>query len=201
MLIASPKIANVCFALPLPLHQYVIAAPSHSLSSFTNSTTNTTLNGNFLTFSAHNIELHYPADWKVRQLSNNTIWYFSSPSSPFLTVSVKALSKNITTLNHYTAFQIGKLNESLNDSVQLGGEPFKIIKSTSTIIADGNPAHELVYTYSGGPDISNLKDKEIWMVKNGTVYDIKYEAFPSDYDHFLPDVESMINSFRVITNP
>lgn len=198
MLIASIKIANVCFVSALPSHQYLFAAPSHT--SLTNSTANTRLNVNVSTFSADNIELQYPADWRVLHLTNDTISFVYPFAVSSLTVSIKALPKNITTLNQYTAFQIGKLKDTLNDSFQLVGVPFKIIKSTSATIANGNPAHELVYTYAGGPDLSNFKDKEIWMVKDGKVYDIKYESFPSHYEHFLPVVDSMINSFRV-TNP
>ena len=105
-------------------------------------------------------------------------------------------SKNIT-LDKYTNSNINKINESFVNHIQ---------SSENTILA-GNPAHRIVFSTTNGKmtygkGYSKQQESEIaleiWTIKDGKAYIIKYTATPTNYaNYYKPIIQNMINSFDI----
>ena len=83
---------------------------------------------------------------------------------------------------------------------------FDLIKSESgngeITLADGSLGHKIVYTYKGKGQISNnthFKVMEVLTASRDRGYIIRYSSEPFKYYSYLPAIQRMISSFRVIT--
>ena len=128
--------------------------------------------------------------WLVEPEQSSYIDPLSQCNKNNIQISVENLgSKNIT-LNEYTNRTINKLNESLVNQIQ---------SSEDTILAGNNPAHKIVYsTTVHMVNNRNLRSLQIWTVKDGKAYIIKYTATPANYaNYYKPIIQNMINSFDI----
>ncbi len=67
--------------------------------------------------------------------------------------------------------------------------------SEATFLA-GRTGHKYVYVGKGGQ--SELKIMHVWTIINTNAYQITYTAISTRFDDYLPKVEKMIKSFRVL---
>lgn len=182
----------------------------------TNSTTNATIapsqpssrtiTGKFLTYEnpMSGIKIQYPSEWTVSQAGlrdHTNIVAFYTPLDNFsdtipenVLLSLNHYSQNVT-LNDY-----GKL---INATVNQPG--FQSLESKSIRLADGSPAHMIVFTPPSpalGGGIGNLQLKPqimlVWTVKGNNVYTIAYNAATTSYSKYLPIVQKMISSFAAL---
>jgi hypothetical protein len=73
---------------------------------------------------------------------------------------------------------------------------FNLIKSDSSIILANTSAQSLTYTFTKG---DNMKAMDFGIIKNGTLYVIQFAAKNSEFDHYMPEVQKMIDSFEITT--
>jgi serine/threonine-protein kinase len=84
---------------------------------------------------------------------------------------------------------------------------FDLIESESghdeITFPDGSLGHKIVYTYKGQGQIgsssdAHLKVMEVLTVKHDRGYIIRYSSEPDKYYSYLPTIQKMINSFRIM---
>ena len=85
---------------------------------------------------------------------------------------------------------------------------FDLIKSESghdeITLADGSLGHKIVYTYArqgqigGSNSNTHFKVMEVLTVKHDRGYIISYSSDPDKYYTYLPTIQKMINSFRIM---
>lgn len=70
---------------------------------------------------------------------------------------------------------------------------FNLIGSGPIVLA-GNPAYKIVYgAYSNPSD-------PCYSINGTKLYSIDYTAHPSDYHTYLPDVQKIVDSFRMLAS-
>jgi hypothetical protein len=83
---------------------------------------------------------------------------------------------------------------------------FDLIESESgndeITLADGSLGHKIVYTYTGqgqiGASKTHFKVMEVLTVNHDRGYIISYSSEPDKYYFYLPTIQKMINSFRIM---
>ena len=80
---------------------------------------------------------------------------------------LKVLSKELTTLSGHAAFRT-------------------IYRSTLLVYYDDNTVRE-----------ETLKVNQTWTIRNARVYTLTYKALAKDYDRYLPQARSIMNSFTL----
>jgi hypothetical protein len=153
-----------------------------------------------VTYSTNELRFDYPSDWELSPDNNNTYIQLISPHHVTFLVTAKLLPKN-TTLEQYTIFHIHELNRTLGGlagSNIMGTNPFVVNESLTTVLGDGIPAHKLGYSFICMPDNLTCDATEIWSVKSGKVFAIKYYGVPSIPSDDLQQIKNMIDSFAIL---
>lgn len=73
-------------------------------------------------------------------------------------------------------------------------QDFNMVSERDRII-DGIEAHEWVFTFK--MDTFNLKEKQVFLIKNGKVYLITCAALQSNYDTYEPIFEESIQTLKI----
>jgi serine/threonine-protein kinase len=71
-----------------------------------------------------------------------------------------------------------------------------VLESTSTTIA-GKPAHKIVFSAIDNKEVKR-KAMQVWTVIGNKAILITYKAEPDKFSSYLPTIERMIDSFKVI---
>src|SRR5919107_3758811 len=151
--------------------------------------------------STYGILMQYPSDWKKvepgqsSQRSNfNIIVGFLSPKESAFYRSPPA------------AFSVGIQNLSSSQSIivdQYSGAQINFIRQqasvleSNTINLKGNNnalAHKIVYINNEGQKIM-----QVWTIKGNKAYHITYAANETRYADYLPPVQKMIDSFKIVS--
>jgi hypothetical protein len=135
------------------------------------------------------LSVEYPSDWNSIE-GNSMVIFVSPPTSNFDSHPERLLISVIPNTNmpiRQTADSIPyTLQTSLTDFVLLLSEPITI---------NGNIAHQYVYTFNDqyfGPTIA----LDIVMTNGYNTYGLSYYAEPSNYEFYLPTINTMINSLQ-----
>jgi eukaryotic-like serine/threonine-protein kinase len=72
----------------------------------------------------------------------------------------------------------------------------KVLKSTSTTFA-GKPAHKIVFSAIDNKEVER-KAMQVWTVIGNKAFLITYKAEPDKFSSYLPAIERMIDSFKII---
>lgn len=75
-------------------------------------------------------------------------------------------------------------------------DTIKITKQDKDTL-DGLPAHQLIYTSTGIPELTLEKMQVFTVVNNNTAYVVTYGAEQAEYDNNIQDVEKLINSIKI----
>lgn len=146
------------------------------------------------------VKIQYPFDWKASDTGlqdYKSIIAFYSPleniSDTFqenVEISIIPFAENIT---------LGDYNSRVSKGLGLGiSSGLEIVESNSTTLAD-KPAYKVLLSSSVANNTEVAFDvMRIWTVENNKVYSISYLAESARYQHYLPVVERMINSFEII---
>ena len=151
--------------------------------------------------STFGIKINYPKNWTIESqkeeypLTNVAIFY-SPENKDYVEV-------NIYTYD-YSNTQINTLAELLNDAIASFTLPpndfpeFKLLRTriTSTDKLADMPAYVLEGDYKD-PEFGKQMVLEEGMIKDNINYYIRYFASPSQYQNYLDDVETMIQSFEI----
>lgn len=137
------------------------------------------------------IRMKYPADWlKQDQFPGSMVLFSSPPEGPLdffrenVLVLIEALPPGAT------------LQEYVDTTIAQGKAvvPNLSVLSSHAGSLSGEPALELLYTYSPGPP---LKCKMVCALRNDRSYLLTYTAEAGKYEKFLVVAQPMFDSFEI----
>ena len=149
--------------------------------------------------STYEIKISYPKNWFVESIPflyplTNIATIFSPESGDYVSLRINTYD--------YSNTQIDTLKELLNDvidgySLYLDEFPnFKLNYSSTNKTLAGMPAYIMIGEYED-PDFGQQRVLDIGTLKDDTNYFLQYFASPSLYKHYLPIIDSMIESFEI----
>jgi hypothetical protein len=165
------------------------AAPSGGTNMSGNQTMGSSSSTGLVPYNNPNLgfSLEYPSDWqKEESLSFTTPQRGTSDRSPeVINVVTEVLPSSNFSLDSYTDAAMSQVESFEN---------FQLLNSSSTTLG-GLPAHMIVYTFTD--EQTPLQNLQAWTVKDGVAYIITYGGVPEEFDSSLPDLQSVMNSFRL----
>jgi hypothetical protein len=151
----------------------------------------------------HKVEAQVPAEWEIRENdptpddSVSEIVYFLAP----LTGSADQYHENIGILSEGLFLGNSSLSEYLNytiDAYAGGLKNFTLNSSNSNAEFIGRPGYSMVYTSSLEGDDLTLKTLEVGSIIGNKSYYVSYNAQPENYEKYLPKVEQIIDSVKIL---
>ena len=150
------------------------------------------------------IHIQYPFNWTIDEGDaypdddfTDIVSFFApvgnDPESegPSLYISIDSLlSKQNENLSEYITTTINDYNDS---------QDFKVIESDTNSVLGGKPAYKLVFTDVYDDD-TNYRSMEIGTIIGDKVYLLSYEAEEEQYLDYLPVIQKMIDSFKILTS-
>jgi eukaryotic-like serine/threonine-protein kinase len=145
----------------------------------------------------YQFQLKYPQDWSYRELSDpitGGVAVFTSPletnADLFLEkvyISVEYLTFEPTTLEEYTNIVIERIK-------QQKGSEIEVLQDRKTQI-NQSPAQMVIYSRKEGG--LQLRQMEVFTIKNNQVYIATYTAERAKFSKFLDTAEKIINSWEI----
>ena len=140
------------------------------------------------------ISILYPSNWEKLANLDNFVTFTAPPETDTriypaaLGIKVQELSSQNIPLQEITKVQMSDLKRSNPD--------LNVLESTSTTIA-GKPAHKIVFSAIDNKEVER-KAMQVWTVIGNKAFLITYKAEPDKFSSYLPTIERMIDSFKVI---
>jgi hypothetical protein len=137
------------------------------------------------------ITVQYPSDWEIDEQSGaegETIVKFTSPQigtdkfQEYLNVRVSPNFHNNSTNNIRSG-----------DESRIG---FKLLEQSDASTLNGNPSHRMVCTFRNG--YNEFKAMQVVTIKGDKVYRFDFYAEAAKYSNYLPIIQKMIDSFKII---
>lgn len=142
----------------------------------------------------YNFQLKYPEGWTVDEGKNNTAVIFFSPKGSELdvfrdnfSVVVQDLSQNPMSFKKYTEMAIMQVKVVFQRQID-------VVTSESTKVA-GHQGYKFVFI--GKSNIFDLQLMIVWFIKEYNAYQFTYTSTAAEFDIYLPEIEAMINSFKL----
>ena len=150
----------------------------------------------FLTYEnpESGISILYPSNWEKLANLDNFVTFTAPPETDTriypaaLGLKVQELSSQNIPLQEITKVQMSDLKKSNPD--------LNVLESTPTTIA-GKPAQKIVFSAIDNEDVER-KAMQIWTAIGNKAVLITYKADPDKFSSYLPTIERMIDSFKVI---
>ncbi|MEG4508301.1 CHAT domain-containing protein [Microcoleus sp. F6_B4] len=140
------------------------------------------------------IRIKYPLDWQLQKIQDG----FSGEIARFIRTQENNLTQQQLILNVETLQQpitLEAYENSVIKQIKRSNEQVNILESKRTIL-DKREGYLIVYTYKEGA--STFQRMEVGVLNWQKVYILIYQAEMNQYQHFLPIVKVMINSFEII---
>ena len=140
------------------------------------------------------ISIQYPSNWEKLVNLDNFVTFTAPPETDTriypaaLGLKVQELSSQNIPLQEITKVQMSDLKKSNPD--------LNVLESTPTTIA-GKPAHKIVFSAIDNEEVER-KAMQVWTVIGNKAILITYKAEPDKFLSYLPTIERMIDSFKVI---
>jgi hypothetical protein len=140
------------------------------------------------------ISIQYPSNWEKSVHLDNFVTFTAPPETDTriypaaLGLKVQELSSQNIPLQEITKVQMSELKRSNPD--------VKVLESTSTTFA-GKPAHKIVFSAIDNKEVER-KAIQVWTVIGNKAFLITYKAEPDKFSSYLPTIERMIDSFKII---
>jgi hypothetical protein len=169
--------------------------------------------GEFLTYTndTYGIRIQYPQNWTIKDN------YRLNPDDPYITIVsfFAPPGKNITSPREEVTVYVDtqqyrtSLEEYIQDTVLANNntvlgdwEDIEIIKAELNSTLAERPAYKVAMTYR---DQTNGGAIDRYLLDTGTVvgdkvYVISYWAQPQTYSKVLPNVQKMMDSFKILVN-
>jgi len=137
----------------------------------------------------YKIKINYPKEWIIDDESNFKqmqikIFPNEGEQYPKVLIETTKLNDNNNSIEKYFQEKLNRLNKELLN--------FKIIEKASYILGN-NIGQSVTFSYQ----LNNITYEriEIGLLKENTIYSLNYIARESQYLKYLPQAESIINSF------
>ena len=141
------------------------------------------------------ISIQYPSNWEKLVNLDNFVTFTAPPETDTriypaaLGLKVQEVSSQNISLQEITKVQISDLKKSNPD--------LNVLESTSTATIADNPAHKIVFSAIDNKEVER-KAMQVWTVIGNKAFLITYKAEPDKFSSYLPTIERMIDSFKVI---
>jgi photosystem II reaction center protein PsbP len=159
-----------------------------------NNTGDSTTNNISLTFqnsSALGMTIKYPNNWKTALAYNSSLILMPPPDgdnfSEILVIAVFGINNSIN-INQLSDRAIKNYGAHYNDFYILDLKPISF---------QSKPAYLLLYTYTN-PTAGKIFTMDIGIKDGSKAYVISYSAEQQEYYSYLPIIDKMIDSFRLI---
>jgi hypothetical protein len=167
---------------------------------------------NLLTYenSVLGISIQYPPDWLKREAKNGVIFQSPQENMPDIFKEQVGVSVSSSSLDNATTksslspsaqSRQGLSSQVLNQEInQLKSSfpGFQLIQSLPTTLANGtSQAQMIVYSYKDNT-VGMLKAMKIIAAQGTNLYKISYFAQPDKYDIYLPTIQTMTNSLKIL---
>jgi hypothetical protein len=149
---------------------------------------------------AYGISIQYPFDWskedggqtKAGNLSAFSVAFYSPP--PLKSAFLKVIELNSTQAVNATVPQL--LTEAISRDMDIT-RGFQVVQASTNGSLAGKPAYILVST---AEIINNIRYQtmEVGTLSGNSKYTVIYEALASNYLTYLPTVQKMIASFKLL---
>lgn len=141
------------------------------------------------------VKFQYPLEWGEPSIRDNSVSFSPSSNSQAqffdITISVETLPSGYTDLQQFMREKFGKY-QTLPE--------FKIVELNKTTLA-GFLALKLRYNYLENLLLNNVNvtSMNVFTIKGNTAYDILLHTRVSNYDFYLPRVQKLMDSFKIIS--
>jgi len=211
MQINSLTLVTTSVSVAIQQNEFVIYGTVSTMSAGSSSSpptlteSQTTVGDNTTYSSSVGFNITYPKTFTIDSSTNASspvkVYIYLNPSSKIDGVNVATYSlASGEKLNDFIDFNLNALQS--NSSLGFYKD-FTILNETNLTFA-GQPAHQITFqgmipqqvSATNTTDVS-VKETQIWLVNNNTGYVVTYKAAQSDYDTYLLEAESIINSFAL----
>ena len=149
----------------------------------------------FVTYNStkYGFAIDYPENWKTREVESD-VW-FEAPVAATGTMGIIVQPSQNMSLPELVQVQLDQIKETSKE--------LNVISSNLTTLA-GNPANRTDFTYKVeernlfGADTYEYRVIEISALKGDTFYTILYPATPQNFHIFLPIVQKMLSTFKIL---
>lgn len=198
------KIFSPLFVIVLIESLSVAAAPSTSYyfqpKEAMAQTTEQSNSTNFLTYEnpIFGIKILYPTNWAKQEnansSSNNSTLNDIVTFSPSLKNSSNIIGKLVVKVDDISDIKPTTLAIYADAIISDLKQDFRVTESNATLA--GNPAYKVLY--SGLEESVDLQAMLVMALNGDKVYIISYTAEPEKYSYYLPTVQKMIDSFKIL---
>lgn len=159
-----------------------------------------------------NFKFEYPSDWEIQELDAPALSNLKGLVSLMPSKDINELqagdvveTPTISIIAERIGFQnitIDELSRLQSDNIRYTFSDFEFnFEDTAEIAIGNNTAIKSVYTvvdpFTTSGDSPGIKNgMDIWMIRGDTVYTISYLGEQDQYFRYLPEVQSIINSFK-----
>lgn len=158
---------------------------------------------NFSEYESHlyKFKLQYPSNWTINEENNQQVSFTSvikPNTSPLISKdsSVELLVSVIPNITE-TTIPFDKLAKELTNIANQDRIGFHLINSNVSIFK-GHLSYKIVSTYLDANQHLTIKNMAIVTTINNNIYLFEYFAESSDYDHYLPIIQRMLDSFEAL---
>lgn len=144
---------------------------------------------NLLTYknTTYGIELQYPSEWLIEQSNDpGIVVRFRSAMNNVISIWTRDLLTNANLDNDV---------EVIVDSLRKSMTNFNLLGSNQTLIAGNNPAKIILFIAKARQH--DVQQMDIITIKGNKEYLITYAGIKERYTADLPNVQRMINSFKI----
>lgn len=184
----------VSLVIPGSMPQSSLAQKQPTEANATKSITNTTLQSYSNPFFG--IQMQYPSNWLKLDLSHNSssilIVAFRTPAGVSPSGSLNILGQNVSsgniTLTALVSTNISHLRQT--------GKILSLISSTPAVFAR-YPAHKIAYITISS-QLNEFEVMQLISLVGNKAYFVSYAAPITNYTTYLPTIETMISSIKII---
>jgi hypothetical protein len=144
--------------------------------------------------STFGIKIDYPKNWELEEYLDSPPAFFSPESKDYVKVSVD--------IQDYSNTKIDNIDKVLQDSMDTYTEDpesypeFNLLSSTTNKSLGGLPAYMFEAEYEDS-EVGKIMILETGILEDDINYYIEYVASPTQYDYYLPIVQTMVKSFEI----
>jgi YVTN family beta-propeller protein len=137
------------------------------------------------------VSMQYPSDWEIdERFGAEGVRHvkFTSPQ-----IGTEKFQEYLNVEVYPNFHNNSPNNIPSGDESRIG---FKLLESSDATTLNGNPSHRMVYTFRNGYD--EYKAMQVVTIKGDKVYKFDFYAEVAKYSNYLPIIQKMIDSFKII---
>jgi len=142
------------------------------------------------TSSKHNFSVDPPSGWAVDDTITFAVVVFYGPIEEGFQVNV-----NIQIESLPTSMTVKQYADAAKEILQTALSNFTLVSEGSRVINNVD-AYELVFTFRQAA--INVKEKQVYLVRNKKAYIVTYAALPTTYQKYLTAFESSVETFKIL---